>query len=67
MKSEIVTYLRKSLYLELDDRLRLMPVKRNMQGLQFCGVFVRVETKENAKLKAVHKLKEEIGLGVRKI
>ncbi|KAG2607364.1 hypothetical protein PVAP13_4NG243211 [Panicum virgatum] len=39
-----------------------MPVKRNMQGLQFCGVFVRVETKENAKLKAVHKLKEKIGL-----
>jgi len=62
VKSEIVAYLRKSLYLEVDDRLRLMPVKRNMQGLQFCGVFVRVETKENAKLKAVHKLKEKIGL-----
>ena len=28
MKSEIVTYLRKSLYLEVDDRLRLLPVDR---------------------------------------
>ncbi|CAL5041817.1 unnamed protein product [Urochloa decumbens] len=62
MKSEIVAYLRKSLYLEVDDRLRLMPVKRTLRGLQFCGVVVRVETKENAKLKAVHKLKDKIGL-----
>ncbi|CAN6216233.1 unnamed protein product [Urochloa humidicola] len=62
MKSEIVAYLRKSLYLEVDDRLRLMPVKRNLRGLQFCGVVVKVETKENAKLKAVHKLKAKIGL-----
>jgi len=45
MKSEIVTYLRKSLYLEVDDRLRLLPVERNMKELQFCGVFIRVETK----------------------
>nr|CAB3470930.1 unnamed protein product [Digitaria exilis] len=41
MKSEIVAYLRKSLYLEVDDR---------------------VETKESAKLKAVHKLKEKVAL-----
>ena len=45
MKSEIVTYLRKSLYLEVDDRLRLLPVERNMKELQFCGIFIRVETK----------------------
>nr|CAB3468490.1 unnamed protein product [Digitaria exilis] len=62
MKSEIVAYLRTSLYLEVDDRLRLMPVRRNLRGLQFCGVVIRVETKESAKLKAVHKLKEKVGL-----
>ena len=45
MKSEIVTYLRKSLYLEVDDRLRLLPVERNMKELQFCGVFIGVENK----------------------
>ncbi|XP_062229317.1 nuclear intron maturase 4, mitochondrial-like [Phragmites australis] len=62
IKSEIVAYLRKSLYLDIDDRLYLMPVRRNSRGLQFAGIVVRVETKENAKLKAVHKLKEKIGL-----
>ncbi|KAL6603797.1 hypothetical protein ACP70R_044158 [Stipagrostis hirtigluma subsp. patula] len=62
IKAEIVTYLRKSLHLEVDDRLCLMPVKRNSRGLQFAGVVIRVETKETATLKAVHKLKEKVGL-----
>ncbi|KAL6873457.1 hypothetical protein ACP4OV_013539 [Aristida adscensionis] len=62
IKSEIVTYLNKSLHLEVDDRLCLMSVKRNSRGLQFAGVMIRVETKENATLKAVHKLKEKVSL-----
>ncbi|CAD6338964.1 unnamed protein product [Miscanthus lutarioriparius] len=62
MKSEMVAYLNKSLYLEVDDKIHLVPIKRNPRGLQFAGFVVRVETKENAKLKAVHKLKEKIRL-----
>ncbi|KAG8075206.1 hypothetical protein GUJ93_ZPchr0006g43269 [Zizania palustris] len=62
IKSEMVAYLRKSLYLEVDDRLYLMPVRRNSQGLQFAGMMVRVTTKESAALKAVHKLKEKVRL-----
>jgi retron-type reverse transcriptase len=62
MKSELIAYLNKSLYLEVDDKFHLMPIRRNPRGLQFAGFVVRVETKENAKLKAVHKLKEKIRL-----
>jgi hypothetical protein len=62
MRSEMVAYLNKSLYLDVDDKFHLMPIRRNPWGLQFAGIVVRVETKENAKLKAVHKLKEKIGL-----
>ncbi|XP_021304930.1 uncharacterized protein LOC8083490 isoform X2 [Sorghum bicolor] len=61
MKSEMVAYLNKSLYLEV-DKIHLVPIRRNPRGLQFAGFVVRVETKENAKLKAVHKLKEKIRL-----
>ncbi|XP_047092694.1 nuclear intron maturase 4, mitochondrial-like [Lolium rigidum] len=62
IKSEIVDYLSKSLYLKVDDRLHLMPVKRNSRGLQFAGTVVKVATKESAALKAVHKLKEKVRL-----
>jgi hypothetical protein len=62
MKSEMVAYLNKSLYLEVDDKIHLVPIRRSPRGLQFAGFVVRVETKENAKLKAVHKLKQKIGL-----
>lgn len=62
VKSEIVAYLSKSLYLEVDNRLYLMPARKNSRGLQFAGVVVRVATKESAALKAVHKLKEKIRL-----
>ncbi|XP_066373734.1 nuclear intron maturase 4, mitochondrial-like [Miscanthus floridulus] len=62
MKSEMVAYLNKSLYLEVDDKIHLVPIRRNPRGLQFAGFVGRVETKENAKLKAVHKLKEKIRL-----
>ncbi|EEC81029.1 hypothetical protein OsI_23810 [Oryza sativa Indica Group] len=59
IKSEMITYLRKTLFLEVDDRLYLMPVRSNSRGLQFAGSMVRVTTKESAALKAVHKLKEK--------
>ncbi|GJN38886.1 hypothetical protein PR202_gb27967 [Eleusine coracana subsp. coracana] len=62
IKSEIVAYLRMSLYLDVDDRLYLMPVRGNSRCLQFAGTMIRAETKENARLKAVHKLKQKIGL-----
>ncbi|WVZ79304.1 hypothetical protein U9M48_026900 [Paspalum notatum var. saurae] len=65
IKSEIVDYVSRSLYLEVNDKFHLLPVRRNSRGLQFAGVVFRVQTKENAKLKAVHKLKQKIGLFAR--
>jgi hypothetical protein len=62
IKSEIVSYLRSSLYLDVDDRLYLMPIRGYSRGLQFAGAMITVETKENARLKAVHKLKQKVGL-----
>uniref|UniRef100_A0ACD5WB50 Uncharacterized protein n=5 Tax=Avena sativa TaxID=4498 RepID=A0ACD5WB50_AVESA len=62
IKSEIVDYLTKSLYLKVDDGLHLMPVKKNSRGLQFAGTVIKVATKESAALKAVHKLKEKVRL-----
>ncbi|KAF0931385.1 hypothetical protein E2562_004523 [Oryza meyeriana var. granulata] len=62
IKSEMIAYLRNTLYLEVDDRLYLMPVRGNSRGLQFAGTLVRVTTKESDVLKAVHKLKEKIRL-----
>uniref|UniRef100_A0A0E0HTV1 Domain X domain-containing protein n=1 Tax=Oryza nivara TaxID=4536 RepID=A0A0E0HTV1_ORYNI len=62
IKSEMITYLRKTLFLEVDDRLYLMPVRSNSRGLQFAGSMIRVTTKESAALKAVHKLKEKVHL-----
>ncbi|XP_024312253.1 nuclear intron maturase 4, mitochondrial isoform X3 [Brachypodium distachyon] len=62
IKSEIVDYLRTSLYLNVDDGLYLMPVKKNSRGLQFAGTVVRVTSKESAALKSVHKLKQKVNL-----
>ena len=62
MQYEMVSCLNKSLYLDVDNKFHLRPIRRNPRGLQFAGVVVRVETKENAKLKAVHKLNEKIDL-----
>ncbi|XP_040381123.1 nuclear intron maturase 4, mitochondrial [Oryza brachyantha] len=62
IKSEMVAYLRNILSLEVDDRLYLMPVRRNSLGLQFAGTMVRFTRKENDALKAVHKLKEKVRL-----
>ncbi|GJM97922.1 hypothetical protein PR202_ga14885 [Eleusine coracana subsp. coracana] len=36
--------------------------QRELPCLQFAGTMIRAETKENARLKAVHKLKQKIGL-----
>ncbi|KAI4971235.1 hypothetical protein ZWY2020_002149 [Hordeum vulgare] len=57
VKSEVVNYLSKSLYLKVDDGLCLVPVKRT-SGLQFAGTVVKA-AKESAALKTVHKLKGE--------
>jgi hypothetical protein len=62
IKYEIVSYLRRTLYLDVDDRLYLMPIRGNSRGLQFAVTMIRVETKEIARLKAVHKLKQKVGL-----
>uniref|UniRef100_M8BIE0 Cytokinin-O-glucosyltransferase 2 n=1 Tax=Aegilops tauschii TaxID=37682 RepID=M8BIE0_AEGTA len=59
VKSEVVDYLSKSLYLKVDDGLCLVPVKNNSRGLQFAGTIVKAATKESAALKTVHELKEK--------
>uniref|UniRef100_A0A453R237 Reverse transcriptase domain-containing protein n=1 Tax=Aegilops tauschii subsp. strangulata TaxID=200361 RepID=A0A453R237_AEGTS len=60
VKSEVVDYLSKSLYLKVDDGLCLVPVKNNSRGLQFAGTIVKAATKESAALKTVHELKEKV-------
>ncbi|VAI78325.1 unnamed protein product [Triticum turgidum subsp. durum] len=62
VKSEVVDYLSKSLYLKVDDGLCLVPVKKDSWGLQFAGTVVKAATKESAALKTVHKLKEKVRL-----
>ncbi|XP_029116346.1 nuclear intron maturase 4, mitochondrial isoform X2 [Elaeis guineensis] len=62
IKDEIITCLRNSLYLNVEDRGDLFPVRKNSRGLQFLGVTVRVAAKETAALRAVHKLKDKIRL-----
>uniref|UniRef100_M0YR38 Domain X domain-containing protein n=1 Tax=Hordeum vulgare subsp. vulgare TaxID=112509 RepID=M0YR38_HORVV len=62
VKSEVVNYLSKSLYLKVDDGLCLVPVKKDSRGLQFAGTVVKAATKESAALKTVHKLKEKVRL-----
>lgn len=62
IKDEIITCLRNSLYLDVEDHGDLFAVRKNSRGLQFLGTAVRVAAKETAALRAVHKLKDKIQL-----
>ncbi|CAL9084466.1 unnamed protein product [Musa textilis] len=62
IKAEIVSYLKNTLNLDVEDRMDLQAIRENSGGIQFVGTVVRLTTPASAGLRAVHKLKDKVGL-----
>lgn len=60
-KSEILSYVRNYLLLDVDDESELLPCD-GPHGIQFLGTLVRRTVKETPATKAIHKLKEKVEL-----
>lgn len=60
-KSEILNYLQKTLYLDINDQIEISPCN-DPRGINFLGTLVKRRERENPGTKAVHKLKEKIEL-----
>ncbi|KAG8374069.1 hypothetical protein BUALT_Bualt11G0092500 [Buddleja alternifolia] len=58
-KSDIERYLKSSLYLEVDNQNDLLACG-DPRGVQFLGTLIKRRLKENAAVRAVHKLKEKV-------
>ncbi|KAI4318165.1 hypothetical protein L6164_025968 [Bauhinia variegata] len=60
-KSEIQSYLKNCLLLDVDDQTDILPCD-GPHGIRFLGTLVRRSVTESPALKAVHKLKEKVEL-----
>lgn len=60
-KTEILNYLKTSLYLDIDDQTEVLPYDGPC-GINFLGTLVKMRVRENPHTKAVHKLKEKVEL-----
>ncbi|KAF7824769.1 nuclear intron maturase 4, mitochondrial [Senna tora] len=61
LKSEIQSYLKNSLLLDVDDPTDIMPCE-GPENIHFLGSLVRRNVRESPAVKAVHKLKEKVEL-----
>ncbi|KAK7389256.1 hypothetical protein VNO78_24098 [Psophocarpus tetragonolobus] len=59
--SEVESYLKSSLLLDVGDRTDVLPYE-GPHGIQFLGTLVRRTVRESPAVKAVHKLKEKVDL-----
>ncbi|XP_072961978.1 nuclear intron maturase 4, mitochondrial [Typha angustifolia] len=62
VKFEIISYLKSLLYLNVEDKVDLITLRKNSHGLQFAGALIQVTAKESASLRTVHKLKDKVRL-----
>lgn len=60
-KSEILNYLQRLLYLDIEDQTDILPCN-GPRGISFLGTLVMRRERENPGAKAVHKLKEKMEL-----
>ncbi|KAK4432588.1 Nuclear intron maturase 4, mitochondrial [Sesamum alatum] len=58
-KSDIQRYLKNSLYLEVDNQGDILACS-GACGVQFLGILIKRRLKENAAVRAVHKLKDKV-------
>lgn len=61
-KSEIESYLKDTLMLDVGDRTDVLPCEGASSGVRFLGTLVRRNAGESPAVKAVHKLKEKVEL-----
>ncbi|XP_060674949.1 nuclear intron maturase 4, mitochondrial [Ziziphus jujuba] len=60
-RTEILNYLKMSLYLDIDDQTEIFPCY-GPRGINFLGTLIKRRVKESPRMKAVHKLKEKVEL-----
>ncbi|XP_020586143.1 LOW QUALITY PROTEIN: uncharacterized protein LOC110028577 [Phalaenopsis equestris] len=60
LKSDIVNFLMSSLLLDVENQMDPLPVDVDSHVLQFVGTSIRVRTREDEALRAVHKLKDKV-------
>lgn len=61
-KSEIESYLKESLMLDVGDRTNVLPCVGTGSGVRFLGTLVKRNVEESHAVKAVHKMKDKVEL-----
>lgn len=62
IKTEVISYLKKTLHLDIEDQMNLSAIRKNSLGVQFIGTVIRLAAPQSAELRAVHKLKDKVKL-----
>ncbi|WOK98529.1 hypothetical protein Cni_G07241 [Canna indica] len=62
IKADIVSFLKSTLHLDVEDLMDLSEIKKNSRGIQFIGTMLRLTTPTSPELRAVHKLKDKVKL-----